>query len=99
MIDLIVVRDAGDHYGPDIENPLITTVPVALQKGRNEIDSKSGQKEVILISNYRTGIRRGQTVAVMDALQGTTWVGKVGGIAHQTSGPEVLTELTVERLE
>lgn len=97
MIDLIVVRGAGDQYGADIENPMITTTPVALQKGRNVIDESSGQQTVILVCNYRVGIRRGQTVTIMDALQGQTWVGKVSGIAHRTYGTALLTELTVER--
>lgn len=97
MIDLIVVRGDGDKTGPDIEDPLISTTEVALARGRNEIDANSGLQSVVLVSKYRTGLRLGQVVAVMDALQGETWVGKLAGIAHRAEGPQLLSELTIER--
>lgn len=97
MIDLIVVRGQADVTGPDVEDPLVTTVPVALARGRNELDSNSRLQPIRLTCFYRAGFRHGQIVRVMDALQGETWVGKITGLNHYVEDFTPLTELSVER--
>lgn len=97
MIDILVVRGLGDRPGSDIENPAISTVEVALQRGRNEIDRHSGLQEVSITSVAKPTARLGLLVEVHDALMGKSWRGKVSGITHTFSAEGPYTEFTVER--
>ena len=95
MIDIIVIRCAGDHPGEDIVDPMITSVAVALERGRYEINEHSGMRSTTLRTKYRNGVRQGQIVEVHDALQGKSWRGKVSSITHTSQGPALYTDLTI----
>ena len=38
MIEVICIRGAGDKEAPSIDDPLITTIPIAVQRGKHYID-------------------------------------------------------------
>jgi len=97
LIDLIVIRDAGDHQGEDVVDPMITSVAVALDRGRFEINEASGMRPTTLETVYRNNVEMGQIVEVHDSLQGSVWRGKISSISHRSKGPELLTRLTIMR--
>jgi hypothetical protein len=98
MIDIFVVRGLGDKRGEDIVDPLITTVAVALQRGRNELDRQgSGLQEVSVETVYRPGVRLGQLGYYVDVRSGLSWYGKVSGISHRIDGPALTTTLQIEK--
>lgn len=97
MVDIVVQRGLGDRDGGIIEDPLIITVDVALQRGRNTIDEHSPQQPVALVTRFRTGVEVGQLVEVHDAFQGESWRGKIVGLSHSWQGGFPLTELTIRR--
>lgn len=97
-VSLVVRRGAGLHPGPDITDPLITTLQVALARGRNELDERaSGLQDVQVSIPYRPGIRIGQIAEVVEALFGDVWYGKVSGISHSYSLASAITNLTIKR--
>lgn len=97
-LSVIVRRGAGSHPGEDIVDPLITILPVALARGRNELDERgSGLQDVQVSVPYRTGIRLGQVVRVRETLFGTTWYGKVSGISHRCELASDETTLTIKK--
>ena len=99
MVWIIVQRGDGSFRGPPIENELITEDYVAVERGRNELDQyTSYPQNVDLTTLYRTGVRNGQVVRVLDSLQGIEWFGKIIGIRHFQDPPRGLrTDLTIER--
>jgi hypothetical protein len=97
-VDIIVLRGAGDKRGPDIIEPLIAEPIVAVERGRNELDTHSVlQQPIQMTTTFRTGVELGQLVEVIDALQGEVWRGKITGISHRISGGEVQTTLDILR--
>lgn len=97
MVDIIVKRGEGDKPGHDIFEPLLATIPVAIERGRSEIDSESDIQSVVMECVYRSNVEKGQLIEVLDILQGKTWRGKLVGIQHTLDGSKVITELTVHR--
>lgn len=102
MIDIIVQRGSGARPGADIVDPLIASVPVAIQRGRNELDERaSGMREVSVEVVYRTGVRAGQLARFYDAQLGQIWTGKIAGISHSVSNVngslQTITTLKVKR--
>ena len=47
MIEILVTRGAGDRPGPDISDPLITSVPVALARGSAEINRSMSDRRIL----------------------------------------------------
>ncbi len=99
MIDLIVQRAPADLQGNDIVDPLLATQAAALRRGRNELDAKATAKtenryQII----YRSGIRGGQLVQVIDDFRGTSFKAKVIGIHHNVSGGQAVSDLTIEKV-
>lgn len=97
MIDIFVIRDPGDKRGPDVIDPLISTIAVALERGRIEIDKASDLQPMSVRALYISGIMLGDIVEIHDAYQGRSWKGKVTGIRHSLQGNVVFTELDVLR--
>lgn len=94
----IVRRGDGSHPGKDIYDPLISQLPVALVRGRNEIDEQgSGLQPVDLVIPFRVGLRLGQVVQVHEVLFGTTWFGKIEGLTHSRDLSGLITSLQVKR--
>ena len=97
-IDVFVQRYAGDKRGDDIVDPLIGSIPVAIVRGRNELDERaSGMQQIEAETIYRTGLRPGQSSRFADMQTGEIWTGKITGIAHRAQGVEISTTLQVKR--
>lgn len=97
-IDVFVIRGAGDKRGDDIIDPLIGSVPVAIVRGRNELDARAeGLQSVEVEAVFRSGVRLGQTAMFLDMQTGERWTGKVAGITHRAAGVELVTTLRVRR--
>ncbi len=96
-IDIIVIRGVGDRQGDDIEDRLISSVDVALARGRNEFDENSGLQSISLSCVLRPSLVTGMLVEVHDALQGEVWRGKITSVRHIVSGSEAITDIEVVR--
>ena len=99
MIDIFVSRGLGPYKrGPDITEPLITELAVALARGQVEVDRNVPIRTVQLTTRFRRGLRVGQLVQVMDALQDAVWQGKITSVDNAVENAKMTTKLTVERL-
>lgn len=98
-LDVIVERDPGNKDGEDIVDPLISTVSVALVRGRNELDRTASPKVPVQYTTvYRKGLQLGNLVEILDSLYGRTIFGKITAINHAISPEGAITELTIEEL-
>lgn len=103
MPDIFVQRDDGLQRGPDIIDPLLTTVEACIARGRCALDEQAQpSQEVELEIVYRTGLRLGMLVTVSDLLSGRTYYGKITGIGHDATtnnsgAVETVTRITLFR--
>lgn len=102
MIAVLVQRPPADQQGPDISDNLITSEPVAVERGRNEIDRNSSSREIVTGSGaLRAFLQPGSLIEVMDFEAGP-WRGMVTGFSLSVTRSETEfsadTNLTVERL-
>lgn len=96
MVWIAVARYAGDRRAPPIIDPLIATDAVALNRGRNALDSFAYRPTTVRVTaTYRDGLRLGQVVEVRDELQGVAWKGKIIGLSYTNAsgGPEVTLDI------
>ena len=95
---IVVQRDLGDKPGDDIISPLVTTTPVAIDRGRQVLDSQdfrvSDERLTVL---FRTGVELGQLVEVHNQERNEKWRGKISSIRHTVQSGRILTVLDVER--
>lgn len=98
MIDITVIRGAANVEGEVISNPLLETITLAMERGRNEIDANTEIIPTTLTSVYRAGLDTGQVIEVLDALQGSVWRGKIRGVTLAMEGVSATAMLRVERL-
>lgn len=99
MIIIEVYRDAGDRRGNDVVDPLIGSVPCAVERGRVEMDAQAHPRtKVTMTIVYRSGLRPGQLVKAMD-LDGTWYIGMVTGVAHNLVAGKCTTTLTIDKPE
>jgi len=101
MISVIVERAPGDKQGDPISNPLITADNVAIEHGRNEIDSNFSSRETVSSNGpYLQNMRQGRILEVADSEQ-LTWRGIIRTCSiNITAGKntfERIISLTVER--
>lgn len=97
MIDIIVVRDAGNRPGEDVVDGLIGSLPVAIARGRTELDEQARLLQPISAETlFRVGLRLGQTIRFQDELRGE-WTGKLSRISHRVSRGRVTTTLSLKR--
>ena len=98
MIDIIVIRGAGDRPGQDVVDPLIgSSLPVALARGRKELDDQAQPLQPISVQGlFRVGLRPGNTLRFQDMRRGT-WAGALGGISHRGAKGVVTTSLELQR--
>lgn len=97
MIDVFVARGLGDKRGEDITSPLFTELSVALSRGQVECDRNAPSRTMQLDVTYRAGLKTGQTVQIVDSLQGQVWVGKIVSIDNGVENVAVYSRLSVER--
>lgn len=99
MVDIVVIRGAGDKQGDDIVDALLSTTAAAINRGRNELDRRSTGKDSLTYTViFRTGLLLGQLVEVDDILLGASFRAKVTGIRHVINQTSATTQLTLERL-
>lgn len=100
MVHIVVKRGAGTHPGEEIVDPLLSTVPAALSRGRAELDRQSsGAQERTFTVPFVAGRRPGQIEELHDVDVGQTVRGKITGLAHHGRGgerPEAWTDVTLE---
>ena len=98
MPDIVVLRGAGINQGEDVVDPLLTTDPAAMERGRVELDEGSGLAPVSMECWYRDGIRLGHVCQIDDPFTGGVRFGKVTTISHVLSGVSLYTTLGVRVL-
>ena len=86
MVDIVVIRGAGDRPGDDIVDTLIVSVPVALSRGRSELD-EGALADAPVLDCALQDIRLGQLIEVDDSALGV-WRGKVTGVSHQVDSDD-----------
>lgn len=97
-VDLFVQRGVGGRPGENVVDPLVASIPVAIQRGRNELDERAhAQQDVELETVYRAGVRQGSLARVHDLHSGEIWTGKITGITHNVrkAGDSVQTTTTL----
>lgn len=100
MIDLFVQRGSGDKPGEDVVDPLVSSIPVAIVRGRNELDDKAHRKDDETLGTvYRDGVRLGHLARTYEV--GEIWTGKIDGIEHTIrkvgDSVQTTTSLQLER--
>jgi hypothetical protein len=98
MVWVAVARYEGDRQAPPVIDELITNTPLALNRGRNELDYLAYRHSTVQLRIvYRPGIRLGHLVEVRDALQGIAWRGKVVGLRYSNSLGGTTIDMDVQR--
>jgi hypothetical protein len=96
-IDIFVIRGAGDRPGDDVVDGLIGSLPVALARGRAELDERAQPLVPVTIEAvFRDGLRLGHTLRCQDSVRGT-WAGKITGITHRATGGALSTAVQMRR--
>ena len=100
-VSVLVVRGSGDSYGPEVQDPLITTDEAARERGRNLLDRYAARKaNVQLTCPFRSLMRPGVLVEVLD-LERPRWRGLLTGqtINIAVNGEDIIAEtvLTIEQ--
>jgi hypothetical protein len=94
---ILVQRPPASRQGPDISDPLLTAEPVAVERGRNEIDKNCSSRQIVTLEVAPLALRINTLVEVQD-VSGSSWRGLVTGIRiSQTNGEGVAMTLTLER--
>lgn len=97
MADIFAVRGGGQNRGPDIVDPLLTTIAACMSRGRNTLDQHSMIRQAEVTIPFRSGLRLGQLAEVHDVLTGSTWRGKISGIHYVYGQSDLLVTLTIQR--
>lgn len=98
MSSLLVIRYSGSIRGPNVVDPLLSTVEAKLERGRVEMDEHALIPQIVTMEIvHRSGVRNGQLVEVHDALQGGRWRGKIVGVTHKAQGAVTTTTLDIKR--
>lgn len=86
MINVKVQRLPADKQGPDISDSLIASVPVAVERGRIEVDKSFSNRETVTMAGpLNETIEHGEIVEIADTQQ-EAWCGIV-----------TAAEITIER--
>ena len=96
MIDILVQRGNGDIAGSPVVDPLISSISVAIARGRAEIDAQQSVRKLRLVASLDARVRPGLLVDVVDGISGICWRGKIVGVEHVADGQTVSTRLDVE---
>lgn len=95
MINIIAQRNPADRPGPDISDPLITTIEAAKERGRVELDKHESQTPITVTTRFNSSMVCGKLVRIVDALQGPVRVGKITSVEHTGVIGGVITKLEV----
>lgn len=90
---IVVKRNAGDAFAPDISDGLICEIPVALQRGRIEMDLGEGLIPVEQDCVFRANAAVGDLAESFDAMNGAAWRGLATAVEHAlTARGELITK-------
>lgn len=97
MQNILVQRPPADRQAPDITDPLLTAPIAARERGRQEIDRESTDRELVSVTGpYRAWISPGSLVEYRG--RRCTWRGLVrrAGISISRNGDEFRADQTLE---
>lgn len=97
MISIVVQRGEGDLPGEDIVEPLLTSIPAALSRGRAELDAGEDAGRVSIECRYQVTARPGQLIRIVDARQGESWLGQIVAVTHDPIPGGAVTRLEIRR--
>lgn len=100
MIEVICVRGAGDKEAPPINDPLITTIPIAVQRGKHFIDDNwyKIHKRRILVP-YKSGCNIASVVEIVEGNLGIDAAHRVVSHTVKIDRSGVWSTLDVETYE
>lgn len=96
-IDIIVIRDEGDQDGGVIQEPLLSTLSAAIERGAKELNDATDTETVDITTAHNPALTIGKLVAVDDYNYGKVWVGRIVEVNHGQSGLEPETLIAVRR--
>lgn len=96
-IDIIVVRGDGDKDGGVIQDPLLSTLPAAIQRGVKELNDADDTETVEVDAAYTPEADTGLLLAVDDSNYGQVWVGRIMDVSHGVNGGAPRTLMSVRR--
>jgi len=96
VIDILVIRGAGDTDGGEVFDPLLSSVEAAVQRGRFEIDSSTPIRSTEVECVYTPTLEIGKVVTVLDITTGQEVRGVVKQFSHVVEGVAVYTSLSLE---
>jgi hypothetical protein len=98
MPDVIVIRGMGNSPGPDIVDPLLTTVDACLARGRNELDEQASDlQDVEITIPFRANLRLGQVAQVSSLSSGELWYGKISGIKYTYDLADLYATISIRK--
>ena len=102
MISVMARRSPADIPGNDIADPLLTSEPVAVERGRNEIDKNCSSRELITsVGPHKEFLQPGKMVEVADHQQ-QLWRGMITScmitIERDNDSTTADTTIEVERV-
>lgn len=97
MIDIFVQREDALNRGVDITDVLITTIEVARNRGRMELDQQSSIREVELTTIFKTGVKLYDLVKVHDSFQSRIWTGMIVGLRKTITNNGAFMRLIIKR--
>lgn len=101
-----VIRGDGLKQAPGIVNPLLSTTPAAIQRGRNFLDAEGASKrhiEIAMPFRSMVAVATGSVIEVMDGDTAQIYRAKLSGYAYTVTAPtensplRVSTRCIVER--
>lgn len=98
MPDLFVQRNGADLRGPDIIDPLLTTIAACLSRGRKELDDNAhALQDVTILIPHVPGLRCGQVIGEVDLFTGLYWFGKIVGIEYNYTETSLEVRVDIKR--
>jgi hypothetical protein len=98
MIDIICIRGIGDKQGQEIEDPLITSEPIAVKRGTDYINRNwYKQRMRTLLSPYKSNMEVGNIAAVNVGELGISGNHIITGVRILLSTKGIQCNLAVEQ--
>jgi len=95
---ICVKRGLGTTYTTEINEVLISSIPVALIRGEQELNAGSGLIAVTLETVYRPTAKVGDLIEVADELLGSSWRGICTSVEHALGeNLQLVTKLGIQR--
>jgi len=69
---IIVQREPSDSFGVDVIDPLLSSVPAGMERGRSIIELSQLTKRTDQTVFYRPNVKNGDLISMSDSSQGAT---------------------------